>query len=90
MCCLGFLAETCEIKDVEPEQAIEIIGAATPSNSREFFVWPFEVVNSDGHDTQWTSTAIGINDDFNLEHEDRKKRLTEHFAKIGIELTFVP
>lgn len=100
MCCLGFMA--CALMNVDSEEIPHnlekkhfIEGLATPAQVYDL-KWDDLVVSQSGSltlawtNTKWTEDAIAINDSRVYSHHAKKILLTEHFAKIGIELEFIP
>jgi hypothetical protein len=80
MCCLGFRCHQMGI----PKK--DLLGYLSPAGLSENWVIP-DLVDSAG-DTDFTTTAVDINDDECITQEEREKEITEHFATIGVTVEF--
>lgn len=81
MCCLGFRCHQMGI----PKK--ELLGRGVPEALSKNWDIP-DLVNEIGSDTDFTDTAIEINDDRDITREEREKEITEHFATIGVTVEF--
>ena len=81
MCCLGFRCHQLGI----PEK--DLLGYVSPGGLSENWVIP-DLINSVGNDTDFTTTAMEINDDDCITQKVREKEITEHFATIGVTVEF--
>lgn len=93
LCCLGFISEQLGV----PRNALYEIGEPSDIDSQWADKIPqlLEISNDDDgfeptiYTTLTTTEAIDINDDENSTDMDKIAKLTELFAKVGIELEFV-
>ena len=81
MCCLGFRCHQMGI----PKK--DLLGKEVPETLSKNWVIP-DLIDSVGNDTDFTNTAIEINDDRDITREEREKEITEHFATIGVTVEF--
>ncbi len=85
MCCLGFYGLACGLTEDEIRGRGEPCYA--PSDK-----WPKTCLRLDSDDwrvqTTWTNTAVDINDNPDSSDEVREDLLTDHFAKVGVDVEF--
>jgi len=81
MCCLGFRCHQMGI----PKK--DLLGKRAPDELSEKWDIP-DLINAVGNDSYFTSEAIRINDNMIYTHEEREKKITEHFATIGVIVEF--
>jgi len=81
MCCLGFRCHQMGI----PKK--DLLGKGCPEQLANNWTIP-DLVDSVGYDTDFTNTAMEINDSENFNQEEREKEITEHFATIGVTVEF--
>ena len=80
MCCLGFRCHQMGI----PEK--DLLGMGSPGSIITDWDIP-DLINSRGN-TPFTAEAVRINDDSSITPEEREKRITKHFATIGVTVEF--
>ena len=81
MCCLGF---RCHQMGIPKKDLLEI---TCPFHLSDDWNIP-DLINIFGGDSEFTCKAIQINDNSKLTSEEREKRITEHFATIGVTVEF--
>ena len=81
MCCLGFRCHQMGI----PKK--DLLGNGCPEQLANNWTIP-DLINAVGNDTDFTSTAMEINDNDCITQEEREKEITEHFATIGVTVEF--
>jgi len=81
MCCLGF---RCHQMGIPKE---DLLGKIFPSTLSEKWDIP-DLLNNDEYNSDFTTTAVDINDDSNLNIKEREKRIKKHFATIGVTVKF--
>jgi hypothetical protein len=81
MCCLGFRCHQMGI----PKK--DLLDKQTPLSIATDWDIP-DLIDSYGKNSAFTAKAVKINDDNSLTSEEREKRITEHFATIGVTVEF--
>ena len=81
MCCLGFRCHQMGV----PKK--DLLGKGVPDELYDEWDIP-DLVNEFGNDTNFTRQAVKINDNVSYTHEEREKKITEHFATIGVTVEF--
>ena len=82
MCCLGFRCHQMGI----PKK--DLLGKGCPEQLANNWTIPDLIDSVVGYDTDFTTTAIEINDSDAITQEEREKEITEHFATIGVTVEF--
>ena len=97
-CCLGHIMTQCGIKKIQlldkgdPADVLtDENGQGRPRVQSEQLrkAVNFLYNNSKGANTKLTEQAVSINDDHNIDDEERERQLTALFSKNKIRLTFV-
>lgn len=87
MCCLGFFGIACGI---DPEQ---LLGMGSPEDRKEepWSSWVLRENDETGYveDSRSINSLIAVNDDRKISDAARESRITELFAKHGVEVEFV-
>ena len=82
MCCLGFLARECGATTKQ------INGKLVPSDVPNV-AWPAGLVTKKGGHTKLCDKIVEVNDSVGIDvADDREKKLTKLFTKIGYKLVF--
>jgi hypothetical protein len=80
MCCLGFRCHQMGILEKD------LLYTSLPSGLSENWDIP-DLIDPYGN-TEFTTTAALINDNYDITSKEREKRITKHFATIGVTVEF--